>query len=72
MKRLLNRRKAIQLASAMVALPLASGSRSQSLGSRPIRIVTGFAPGALSDIVARSYGEHLQKVLGEAVIVELD
>jgi tripartite-type tricarboxylate transporter receptor subunit TctC len=37
--------------------------------SRPIRIVTPFAPGS-SDVIARRLGEHVSKTLGQPVIVE--
>ena len=38
--------------------------------SRPIRMIVGFAPGGNTDVYARLLSTHLQKVLGQPVIVE--
>jgi tripartite-type tricarboxylate transporter receptor subunit TctC len=38
--------------------------------SRPIRLIVGFPPGGINDIVARVVGERLGQSLGQPVIVE--
>ena len=38
--------------------------------NKPIRVLIPYAPGGLTDVVARYYGEHLRKSLGQNVIVE--
>lgn len=37
---------------------------------RPIRIISGFPPGGLNDIVARAVGQALTPILGQPVVVE--
>jgi len=37
---------------------------------KPIRIILGFAPGAITDIVARTIGAQLAKNMGQPVVVE--
>jgi tripartite-type tricarboxylate transporter receptor subunit TctC len=38
--------------------------------SRPIRVLIPYAPGGLTDVVARHYADHLRKSLGQNVLVE--
>jgi tripartite-type tricarboxylate transporter receptor subunit TctC len=64
----LNRRNLMVATSALLGL----GGRAwaqEDFPSRPIRIVTPFAPGS-SDVIARRLGEHVSKTLGQPVIVE--
>jgi len=51
-------------------LPLAAPAIAQGLGSRPIRIVVGAAPGGGNDIFARLYATQLSRLLERSVIVE--
>jgi tripartite-type tricarboxylate transporter receptor subunit TctC len=38
--------------------------------NRPIRILVPYAPGGLTDVVARHYADHLRKSLGQNILVE--
>ena len=38
--------------------------------SRPIRVLIPYAPGGLTDVVARYYADHLRKSFGQNVLVE--
>lgn len=59
------------LASAIwLALSLVPASAQSTYPSRPIRVLIPYAPGGLTDVVARHYAERLRQVLGQNVIVE--
>jgi tripartite-type tricarboxylate transporter receptor subunit TctC len=38
--------------------------------SRPVTLVTGYAPGGLTDLTTRSIAERMQRELGQPVVVE--
>ena len=56
----------LPLAVAIVALP----ALAQDYPSRPVTIVVGYAPGAASDLLARTVGERLNAAWGQPVIVD--
>jgi tripartite-type tricarboxylate transporter receptor subunit TctC len=64
------------LGRAVVLLSLLSGLIAADAGaqsvypSRPIRLVNPYAPGGLTDVMARIIGDHLGKQLGQPVVVE--
>jgi tripartite-type tricarboxylate transporter receptor subunit TctC len=60
---------AFTLLLACVA-PLAFAQSAQNYPNRPIRLVVGFAPGGAADVVARSIGEQLSRVLGQPVVID--
>jgi tripartite-type tricarboxylate transporter receptor subunit TctC len=60
------RRTALALAFAAFATP----ALAQSFPARPITIVIGYTPGAVSDLVARTIGEGLHQAWGQPVIVD--
>lgn len=51
-------------------LLLAPQLHAQTFATKPIRIITPFAPGGSTDVLARALGEGLQRELGQPIIVE--
>lgn len=57
----------------LLALSLPTAAFAQTpdrYPSRPLRLITGFQPGGVSDIVARVTGEKLGELLGQRVIID--
>jgi len=58
-------------AIALALLLVAAGARGQDkYASKPIRLLTPFAPGGGSDILARIIGPQVSEALGQPVVVE--
>ncbi|GGC40058.1 ABC transporter substrate-binding protein [Siccirubricoccus deserti] len=59
-------------AATLLAAPvLAPGARAQpDFPSRPLRIIVGYPPGGVTDIVARIIAEPLSRRLGQPVVIE--
>lgn len=60
-------------ASVMMGVLLACSSltaQAQTYPSQAIKIVIGYAAGGTTDILARSLGEQLSRILGQSVIIE--
>jgi tripartite-type tricarboxylate transporter receptor subunit TctC len=67
----LPRRKFLPLAASAAALPLIPRSSwGQSYPARPVRMLIGFPPGGVADIVARLIGQWLSERLGQPFVVE--
>jgi tripartite-type tricarboxylate transporter receptor subunit TctC len=49
---------------------IAAQASAQTYPSKPVRIVVPYAPGGLTDVVARLYAEQLRQSFGRAVFVE--
>src|SRR5262249_40592984 len=68
---LLGRRNFLHLAIGAAALPAVSRfACAQTYPSRPVRIIPGFAPGGVVEIVARLIGQSLSERLGQPFIIE--
>jgi tripartite-type tricarboxylate transporter receptor subunit TctC len=65
------RRRVLRLAAGAAALPAISRtSWAQAYPTRPVRIIVGFPPGGVSDILARLIGQSLSERLGQQFIIE--
>jgi tripartite-type tricarboxylate transporter receptor subunit TctC len=53
-----------------IAAPTVSAHAQQNYPNQPIRIVVGYAAGGTTDILARSLGEQMGKILGQTIIVD--
>lgn len=56
--------------SALAAMLTTSGVSAQTWPARPVRLLVGYAPGGPVDLGARMIAPHLQKQLGQSVLVE--
>jgi tripartite-type tricarboxylate transporter receptor subunit TctC len=66
-----HRRSFLHLAASAAALPAVTRTAwAQAYPSRPVRIVSGFAPAGAGDIVARLMGQWLSERLGQQFVVE--
>ena len=67
----LPRRQFLHLAAGAAALPAMSCiARAQTYPTRPVRIIVGFAPGGIAEIVARLIGQSLSERLGQQFVIE--
>ena len=62
------RREQLVLLAALLMAPQAS--LAQTYPNRPIHLIIPFAPGGVSDVIARPIADRLSRVLGQPVIVE--
>ena len=62
------RRRFLGLVACVTAVP--GLAAAQTYPARPVRIIVGFAPGGLSDILARLLGQWLTARLGQQFVVE--
>jgi len=67
----LPRRTFLHLAAGTVALPAVSRiAQAQAYPARPITAVVAFATGGSGDTIARILAEHMQKTLGQTIVIE--
>jgi tripartite-type tricarboxylate transporter receptor subunit TctC len=66
-----HRRQILHLAASAAALPALSRiARAQAYPTRPVRILVGFPPGFVADVVARLIAQSLSESLGQQFVVE--
>ena len=65
------RRQLLQLAAGAVAAPaVARRAFADAYPSRPVRLISGFAPAGGNDIIARLIGQWLQERLSQTFVIE--
>jgi tripartite-type tricarboxylate transporter receptor subunit TctC len=65
------RRQFLQLAAGVVAMPaVARRAFADIYPSRPVRLISGFAPAGGNDIIARLIGQWLTERLGQTFVIE--
>ncbi len=68
---MLVRRQFLQLAAGAAIAPTLPGlAIADDYPSRPVRLVVGYAPGGVSDILGRMIGQKLSERLGQPFVVE--
>jgi tripartite-type tricarboxylate transporter receptor subunit TctC len=73
MKRLFHTATAASTAVCLglgLSLALPGKAVAQAWPSKPIRIVLGFAPGAITDTIARAIGNQVSKSIGQPVLID--
>jgi tripartite-type tricarboxylate transporter receptor subunit TctC len=62
------------LKTALMAVALlagaASAARAEDYPSRPVRVVVGFGPGAVADVIARVVAARMSQSLGQQLVIE--
>src|SRR5262249_60170864 len=66
----MKQRAFVALVYFATSLALAAGASGQDYPTRPIRLLSPYAPGGISDIAARIVGGKLTEAWGQQVIVE--
>jgi tripartite-type tricarboxylate transporter receptor subunit TctC len=62
--------RAFALALGLAFITAAAQAQQGPYPNKPIRILIPYAPGGLTDVVARHYADHLRKSLGQNILVE--
>lgn len=66
----LARASALAACTAALVAPVSQASAQATWPSKPIKILVGSPPGGPSDITSRLFADHLQRRLGQPVVVE--
>jgi len=62
--------RVVSACAGLLMLSLCSPALAQTYPSRPITIVIGYTPGAVSDLTARTIGDGMHRAWGQPVIVD--
>jgi tripartite-type tricarboxylate transporter receptor subunit TctC len=62
--------RTLALALGLATIAAAAPAQQAPYPNKPIRVLIPYAPGGLTDVVARHYAEHLRKSLGQNILVE--
>jgi tripartite-type tricarboxylate transporter receptor subunit TctC len=60
----------VYAATLVIGLAFVSSASAQSYPSKPIHIVVPFAPGGITDVLARALGQRLAEAWGQQVVIE--
>ena len=60
----------LRIACAALVLLFAAAPASAQYPARPVKVLTGFAPGGAPDLLARFVAQKLSELLGQPVVVE--
>jgi tripartite-type tricarboxylate transporter receptor subunit TctC len=60
----------MRMIALLAAVLLAAAAQAQDYPSRPLRFIVPYAPGALTDVLARALGDRLSTALKQPVLVE--
>ena len=63
-------RKTYALAAALLAVSAAAGGAERAYPTKPIRLISAYAPGGGNDTVARAVAQRLTESFGQQVIVD--
>ncbi len=61
---------AVSAAAALLAVQLPAYAAEGAWPNKPVRIIVAFAPGGLTDVVARAFQPSLSETFGQPVIIE--
>ncbi len=61
---------AVLLALAVVCAPAVARAQAEKFPDRPLRLITGFLPGGVSDVIARVLGERIGERLSQRVVID--
>ena len=70
LKRAFLRRVLAGVAAACALAALPAGAFAQDYPNKPVRIIVSFAPGGLTDLVARALQPRLQEAFGQPIVID--
>jgi tripartite-type tricarboxylate transporter receptor subunit TctC len=63
-------RALIRLAAAVMLVVVSTAAFAETWPSRPIRVIVCYAPGGVTDVVARLVAQPLSEALGQSIVIE--